>query len=131
MGCDIHVKLEASNGSGFYKEGELLSGRSYTLFSIMAGVRGDETPLVPPRGLPDDVSYTVKREAEDLFSDIGWHTPSWYTLDELKKIKKIYKKTYEYKEYKFVPECLELWLHIGEFYRKRGYEFRIVFWFDS
>lgn len=56
-------------------------GRNYLLFSILAGVRGDGIPIAPPRGLPNDVSARVFREAERYGPD--GHSHSWLTLAEL------------------------------------------------
>lgn len=62
MGCDIHCYVEYKRPdwktwSGF--GGRINPGRSYYLFSKMAGVRssGEINPVVPPRGFPDDCAY--------------------------------------------------------------------------
>lgn len=57
-------------------------GRSYALFGILAGVRSNMFKQIDdPRGLPNDVSDTVLAAYKEYEYD--WHTPSWYTLDEL------------------------------------------------
>ncbi len=57
------------------------SGRNYYLFTFLAGVRGKETPLVDPRGIPEDCSRSIKK----LHSRWGFdaHTPTYYYLREL------------------------------------------------
>lgn len=60
--------------------------RSYWLFGILAGVRGEvddeNSPTIDePRGLPDDICPFVKAEYGD--GEWDWHTPSWFTLKEL------------------------------------------------
>lgn len=85
--------------------------RCYAAFGVLAGVRGDSNPPYPPRGLPDfllphgkEVTYegwaqTPRKEIEYIWSqridwdqfidvrlDLGDHTRSWLTLDELKRI---------------------------------------------
>ena len=65
MGCDIHAFLE------FYETGpngscltqclceDINFGRSYNLFSLMAGVRGCCSPVVPPKGIPTNPELSL------------------------------------------------------------------------
>lgn len=73
---------------------ELYSGRNYDLFAILANVRngygfaGVNTgegfkPISEPKGLPDDISKTVKESAERWDED--GHSHSWFTVKELKE----------------------------------------------
>lgn len=65
MGCDIHAFIEYyhmpvdSTLSTHALTDEINFGRSYCLFSLLAGVRGSCDPVVKPRGLPNnpDISY--------------------------------------------------------------------------
>lgn len=57
------------------------SERNYYLFTFLAGVRGNEEPLVEPRGLPDDCSKLIRRVYERWKGDA--HTPTYYYLSEL------------------------------------------------
>lgn len=106
MGADIHLfseKKKTVNGvekwvnADYWKinpyfgddeyepELELVSiyrNRNYNLFSILAGVRGNDE-ICPPRGLPDDVSDIVKKESDRWDGD--GHSHSYFTLAELKK----------------------------------------------
>lgn len=94
MGCDIHLYTERLvNGKWqsidlYDSSGDIVSaynGRNYSLFSILAGVRAsvENDPIDSPRGLPDDVSDTVKAEFDKWVG--GAHTPSHFTLLELKR----------------------------------------------
>lgn len=55
--------------------------RDYTLFGILADVRGDGPPLAAPRGVPDDASAGYRAIVERWGAD--GHTHSWYSLSEL------------------------------------------------
>jgi len=58
-------------------------GRNYMLFGILAGVRWNDTNHIPPKGLPPDVSKTVKNgyyEGDD-------HSASYFSLKELFELK--------------------------------------------
>ena len=73
MGCDIHAHIEYQEDASlrayqWFASPEL--DRSYVLFALMAGVRmsaerravGQEIgPVVPPRGIPVDISHAARR----------------------------------------------------------------------
>lgn len=113
MGCDIHVyceQKETINGNkiwicadhfkinkyAYYDDEDskyepkyhivpIYDDRDYCLFETLAGVRayyGNEI-MDEPRGLPDDVSDTVKAESDRWDSD--GHSHSWFTARELFK----------------------------------------------
>jgi hypothetical protein len=93
MGCDIHFFVEKKINGIWHQQFVLgaetewdkkywFSGRSYWLFGLLAGVRGDHfKPLTDPRGLPNDLSDDLKNEWERWRGD--GHTPSYYSLPEL------------------------------------------------
>jgi len=51
--------------------------RNYTVFGVLAGVRGRVRAIVAPRGCPDDVSDAVR------YGHSWDHTPSWLLVSEL------------------------------------------------
>lgn len=75
MGADIHLYPEYStfrNDSRDYWQSfatDMNPGRDYELFGVLAGVRGQETPLVPLRGLPDHPSITTSWDNTVWVSD--------------------------------------------------------------
>lgn len=108
MGTDVHFFLEIRKNEGPWDihpkcEGTsiaALSGRSYVLFSLIAGVRSHGSKILfPPRGLPEDASDYIKTYFEASALDYGYHTPSWLTPKELKfaldKWVKMVKNEYE------------------------------------
>jgi hypothetical protein len=56
-------------------------GRNYHLFSILADVRGDHSPIAEPRGIPQDASTGYKYMCDQWDGDA--HSHSYYTLTEL------------------------------------------------
>jgi hypothetical protein len=77
MGCDIHLYAEYSNpvdGSGRKTYWENFGGRfgnrDYTLFGMLAGLRGGDA-LIEPRCLPDDLSYITKGDSILYIDDNG------------------------------------------------------------
>ncbi|NDB87081.1 MAG: hypothetical protein EB127_31005, partial [Alphaproteobacteria bacterium] len=117
MGTDIHTYVERKVDNVWimvpeeYGPTDPYSGRnrwsldrSYLLFSILGGVRGDLDPIIKVRGCPVDIS----KEVFDSFSSWGKeaHSHSYYLLSELLNGKKLsYFEEYlvnlaEWKEYK-------------------------------
>lgn len=162
MGCDIHVHLEKySSIHGEYKwvnvdhwqlnpyfgidedknEYDLVSfynGRNYDLFSILAEVRGSLDPIDEARGLPEDVSPRTKYEYDRW--NMECHTPSYYTLKELKDY--LFEKSDDEEVVdaltRFV-DCMdkrfkeEFWIDEDDDkrYTVKENAFRVVFWFDN
>ncbi len=101
MGCDIHLVPEVKkhsfwqhawlcDGSTYYKNNRKhppldhanyfgWDGRSYSLFGILAGVRGDLKPISGPRGTPNDADPAT----DMLLKNEDYHSHSWLTLAEL------------------------------------------------
>lgn len=109
MGCDIHLFTERKetidgkkrwfnidnwklnpyyekdneDGEFEYKLNPSYRARDYELFSILADVRNysGNKPIAQPKGLPEDVSDTVKAESIKWGSD--GHSHSFFTMKEL------------------------------------------------
>lgn len=96
MGCDIHAYIEYRNkdaaSAAFAYErqwtdfsGRLTLNRNYEMFGIIAGVRCPFTPVAPLRGLPDDVSWEVAKDAYQFVVD----DDKWRDIDkELGRIRR-------------------------------------------
>lgn len=84
MSCDIHAFNEARNPDtgNWVLMGELELGRYYTLFGVMAGVRGLPYTL-EPRGVPDDASEGYRMHVKDWGRD--GHSHSWLTVAECRE----------------------------------------------
>ena len=64
MGCDIHsfVEYHTAGAREAWYFGTFDIGRNYVLFGLLAGVRCGGC-LFQPRGLPDDMSFTLRYNA--------------------------------------------------------------------
>ena len=171
VGCDIHTRVEyytTINGEKKWIDGDhykrnkyfgdnedevelnvvsIYDDRNYTLFSILAGVRGCEDMINEPRGLPFDTNKFIKGEFERWGASI--HTASWFTLKELMDYqdtlleasldRDVRLEECEDETKALIPlienlkiRCKELfWLwdeyRIAEF----AHKIRVVFWFDN
>jgi len=149
MGCDIHCFIEKKTDEKYnvwqqvkiYNVNEWsygldvvnpYDGRSYDLFSILAGVRGEYEPLVSPRGLPENLSQDV--EKEKIWWNEDYHTPTWYDLNELLLFKKMYAEKEEYESFIYFVDKIEMYL---DFAKEWIYgdvapgRYRVIMWFDS
>jgi hypothetical protein len=156
MGCDIHTFVEIRQDGRWVKAGDAFplhendvrrtrertlgdqpfDWRSYGMFGFLAGVRnGAHVPtIVPPRGIPDNLSPEVSVEWRQEL-DWGGHTPSWLTVAELQAFDydQIFWNESEGKE-QTVREVLP-----SVFFRDLAIliglgppeDVRIVFWFDN
>lgn len=76
-------KAKEDDLNGLYMLSNIYSGRNYTLFEALAGVRGeDENALFEVKNaIPDDCSDFIREEYERWEDDT--HTPSYITIKEL------------------------------------------------
>lgn len=91
MGVDIHTALQVKQqGRWETIATNIYDGRNYALFGVLAGVRGQEEPIVEPRGYPkgfmvdEDNGHPIADEAG--FMDTYWmgnFGHSWLTLEEI------------------------------------------------
>lgn len=158
MGCDIHCYVEykykaIDHWNSFGSEIRL--DRNYTLFAKLAGVRnyGKVKPVAERRGMPDDASYearyanllfvttspgeeyitperAAKWVADGISKYVGndnswvthpdWHSHSWLTTQEFAQAIEGSGEP----QYEVLLETLRA-------FETRGYEARVVFWFDN
>ena len=135
MGCDIHCYVE-KRGEDFGIWEEVvgfdvgLSHRNYGTFTILAGVRnyGGFTPISLPKGLPLDVSPSVKKESDEM--DLDGHSHSYLSVQEIERASSSYDlsslnmwsvQLFEAPLRKLKDLCVTEQLD----------DVRIVFWFDN
>lgn len=79
-----YVKMLEEAKKGCYADW-VYDGRNYALFAMLAGVRNrcDFVQISDTKGVPSNMSDTVKNEYEEWYGDA--HSASWLTLRELKE----------------------------------------------
>lgn len=125
MSTDIHVFVESRADWSYWfcdARFDYVPG-NYTLFGLLAGVRGLEEPVYDPRGLP----YCPSDVLLDEYKKDDYHTPSWLTPDELKEVLRAYR---DYGAYK-VPVGIRAIQKYAKALEKSGRPVRVVFWFDG
>ena len=90
MGCDIHLHIEVKLHGRWEHYAAPNIERWYRLFGVMAGVRGDEEPIVAPKGFPADASELTRIIRKDY--GVDGHTDSWLDHDEIMQLEKHLEK---------------------------------------
>lgn len=133
MGCDIHTHLERKVGEKWvmvtdnigrrtWKDELYVNQRNYQFFAVLAGVRGQGRD---PKGLPADVSDSVRYHADEYGSD--GHSHSWDTVEEFAKLFHATMHNSEWQE-KIAGKAVN-WLF--EIYEDDPSDYRVVYWFDN
>lgn len=124
MGCDIHCHAEVKINNKWEHLKEVEIHRNYELFAYMVTGHGRAIHihgLTRQRGLPPNVNGLT----EYLLRSPDYHTRSWLTGAELKKVKHSeYYEGFEFledKEFKYDFDPSEIF----------GDNFRLVFAFDN
>ena len=99
MGCDIHLFIEYKVGDkpwqtdshhiceDNYLRDVSVSYRNYRLFGALAGIRNRVDYGAEAKGLPDDVSNSIKEESDRW--DYDGHGHSYSSLEEFKQALKL------------------------------------------
>lgn len=142
MGCDIHLHIEYRINGKWEHYASPNVGRWYDLFSIMAGVRGEYTPIVEPRGFPSDATMFTRWDYERWGLDA--HTASYLQNREIVQLKEWLKKQEKVDNTWYDLEHTVLHTYMGgnelcafllyddcEYAPKGTDAVRLVFWFDN
>ncbi len=103
------------------------SSRDYALFSLLAGVRGDENPMKSPQGWPPDAHIDQESMGPDL------HSHTWYGLSELLGLwKKEGRKAYkDIARDAGQPDLITWCRELDKDFRGTGIELRFLIAFDN
>lgn len=145
MGCDIHLHVEIHCEGKWEHWAHPSVIRWYELFGKMAGVRGDEDPIVEPRGFPPDASLATRLDYEHEGLDA--HTPSWLNTEEIIQLETWLKAMDEKRNpawpgfdleagilsgtYLFGNSLTAKWRFVDVDYAPGVDAVRLVFWFDN
>jgi hypothetical protein len=147
MGCDIHAHGEVKINGEWHHWNQPNISRWYALFARMADVRnypGDEhiEPIAKPRGLPEDVTFLTKFNAD--YDGVDGHSHSWLSgeeLDDLEAWASVENKKYEGNDDKWFNLCHHAIGYVfGNGWNVKKYpnsypegveDARLVFWFDN
>ena len=139
MGCDVHGHFEVQINGKWEHYSTPNIHRNYALFEKMAGVRGSiNNAIVPPKGLPEDVSLVTRIAAN--YMGVDGHTHSWLSSSEFKEMYNFHKSLYDSAKWWEIDEEQYGYLFENGFedfepgdggYPKEIEDFRLVFWFDN
>ena len=131
MGCDIHIAVQIQDpGFSSWNTAEIpvYDGRNYSLFYVLAGVRGNDSfdPIQQGRGLPEGVTQ------EDGELDYADHSFGWVTLEEVINFPHWDEPEPRYENMTYRDGCCDFLDWVQEL--KEEYDpckVRLVFGFDS
>lgn len=130
MGCDIHLHVEIKIDGKWEHWSAPYVNRAYSLFGLMAGVRGDAAPLYEPRGFPEDASAITRMDYDADGPDA--HTPSWLTWAEMRRVAAVYSDEVNGGAQFISLEHTILHCYVPTFGDDETEpEARVVFWFDN
>ena len=138
MGTDIHIHIEYQRRKKGKKPRWIHSGedfipdRLYSVFGILAGLRSVIKPIVPPRGLPDDITLETYRHYKDYEGEE--HTASWLTTEEFGECLDVVDSVVRAQEPDVSGDWLKNYRLIHKYMKDsddEGEPARIIFWFDN
>lgn len=108
-------------------------GRCYDLFGLLAGVRTQNTPKIPPRGLPDDLSPEMQaivagwHYGQPERQRIDYHNPGWLTAGEIADLMEGWTPRWGLNHGGHPLYAMAV--RLGQVYGPE--DVRMVFWFDN
>lgn len=143
MGADIGAYIEIESPPFTPQEGDVAEqritfvakvevDRNYSLFGLLAGVRGECNAIVPPRGIPKDLSWFVDSEYHLRVGGIGdapgycptKNAEAWVNSGASKwvgdKHTKITNPDWHTPSYLYTDELSEVLSALTKHYRKYG-----------
>jgi hypothetical protein len=91
MGADCHSFFieQKRYGSGtWWDVARIETGRDYTAFGLLAGVRHGELDHIEPRGYPSDMGWGAENHSKEGSGDC--HSETWLTTDEMVECQRRY-----------------------------------------
>ena len=144
MGCDIHLHVEIKVNGKWHHYSHPHIMRNYQVFCMMAGVRqygedDEPKPISPPRGLPNDATFTTQFDSDHW--DTDGHSHSWLTDAEAGRVQEWYEERFKPKVSEgplfgylfgnYIDSYLK-YAEDGKSLFEMGYECaRVCFWFDN
>jgi len=131
MGCDIHLHVEAKYNDEWIHWAAPNVDRNYTLFSKMAGVRGNENPISLPKGFPKDANITTRLNYE---TGEYYHSVSWLSLEEVKELEEWIRSRGKWPDNDLEYGTLKGTYLFGNSLcvpARKITDIRFVFWFDN
>lgn len=142
MGANIHQHIEVKKNGQWHHLSQPHVFRDYTYFGLLAGIRGKMEPIIPPRGLPDDVTFVTTVDYEqtaDRYGEGKVVNASWFGPEELRelqsaltRIEKIRKVSDPCVSMNLETDYLHAYINGNPVASHQGWDdVRLVFWFDD
>ena len=136
MGASIHMHIEVKSGDTWYHYAAPSMFRDRAFFDLVGGIYNEEAAIVPPRGLPEDLSFVTKHDWNQDRMGYRLHHAGWLKAEELRMLQqKLDEKFLDSKKamkYDLESELLHTYINGNALASHQGWDdLRLIFWFDN
>ena len=136
MGAKIHMHIEVKSSDTWYHYAAPAMFRDRVFFDLLGGIYNKEAAVVPPRGLPEDLSFVTKHDWDQDREGYRLHHPGWLKAEELWTLQeKLNERSLDSKmmlEHDLEAGLLHTYINGNALASHQGWDdLRFIFWFDN
>ena len=138
MGASIHMHIEVKSGDTWHHYAAPHMFKDGVFFDLIAGIYDKLQPVVPPRGLPENLSFVTQHDWDQDSKDFSrLHHAGWLSAKELVELQD--RLNYIYAEstrpalsYDLETGLLHTYINGNALAIHQGWDdLRLIFWFDN
>lgn len=137
MGASIHMHIEVKSGDAWHHYAAPHMFRNGIFFDLVAGISGKLQPVVPPRGLPENLSFVTQHDWGQDSESYRLHHAGWLSADELFELQRRLNEVYrgsllDRMDYDLEDGFLHTYINGNALASHQGWDdLRFIFWFDN
>lgn len=137
MGASIHMHIEVRSGDTWHHYAAPHMFRNGIFFDLVAGINGKLQPVVPPRGLPENLSFITRHDWEQDSKSYRLHHAGWLSAEELAELQERLKEVCgnsarSHLDYDLEEGFLHTYINGNALTLHQGWnDLRFIFWFDN
>lgn len=136
MGAKIHMHIEVKSGDTWHHYAAPAMFRNRVFFDLLGGIYNEAAAIVPPRGLPEDLSFVTKHDWDQDREGYRLHHPGWLKAEELWTLQeKLNERSLDSKmmlEHDLEAGLLHTYINGNALASHQGWDdLRFIFWFDN
>lgn len=136
MGAGIHMHIEVKSNGIWYHYAAPSMFRNRVFFDLVGGIYNSEAAIVPPRGLPEDLSFVTKHDWDQDCESYRLHHVGWLKADELLALQAELERKFKVVEDELTYDLEEGFLHTyingnALAFHQGWDDLRFIFWFNN
>jgi len=139
MSASIHMHIEVRSGDTWYHYASpsLFRQGNTIFFDLLGGIYDKHKPIVPPRGLPENLSFVTQHDWKQDSEGYSLHHAGWLSADELWELQAQINKLYSEPNTVSMASDLEsgllhTFINGNVLAMHQGWDdLRLIFWFDN